>query len=170
MNNLLLWFKKWLESSSKKQKQNAALYAFGALSTFVLFVLRGASSSTSDTLESTPLYFAGVFLKLIVVLLLIVASAVIFRRWSQNGLTGKKTRQVKLLETVRLSPKQALHLVSVGDQHLLVGATDQGISLLTQVEVDLNVVETELPKAQPGTDFTLLLQTLNLHSSDASYK
>ncbi len=168
MNNLITLFKKWLETSSQKQKLTVALLVFSVLSTLGLFVIKGASGGTSDPLESTPFYFVGVFVKLIVVLLLIVASSVIFRRWMQPGSDGKKIRQVQLLETVRLSPKQALHLVSIGDQQLLVGATDQGISLLTQLELNLNASEVKSTKSQPGTDFGSLLQTFNFRSSDAS--
>jgi flagellar biosynthetic protein FliO len=161
MNKFIALFKNWLESSSRKQKLTAALLVFSILSTLGLMVIKGASGSSGDPLESTPFYFIGVFVKLIVVLLLIVASSVIFRRWLQPGGLGKRTRHVQLLETVRLSPKQALHLITVGDQQLLVGATDQGISLITQVELDLNIAETEVLNPQPATDFASLLQTFN---------
>ena len=170
MNKLVTLFKNWLETSSPKQKLTVALLVFGVLSTVGLMVMTGASGTGSDTLDSTPFYFVGVFAKLIVVLLLIVASSIIFRRWLQPGMTGKKARQVQLLETVRLSPKQAIHLVSIGGQQLLVGATDQNISLLTQVELDLPSAESEPTNPQPSTDFASLLQGFNFRSPDASSK
>lgn len=170
MNKLVTLFKNWLETSSPKQKLTVALLVFGVLSTVGLMVMTGASGTGSDTLASTPFYFVGVFAKLIVVLLLIVASSIIFRRWLQPGMTGKKARQVQLLETVRLSPKQAIHLVSIGGQQLLVGATDQNISLLTQVELDLPSAESEPTNPQPSTDFASLLQGFNFRSPDASSK
>jgi flagellar biogenesis protein FliO len=101
---------------------------------------------------------------------LIVASSFLFRRWLQPGIVSRKTRQVQLLETIRLSPKQALHLVSIGDQQLLVGATDQAISLLTQVELDLNHEEMQSISQSAGTDFPSLLQALNFRSSDSAAK
>ena len=67
---------------------------------------------------SSPLYFVGVFFKLAGVLLLLVAAAYFARRWK-----GKETfaspvskRQMAIIETLRLSPRQALHLVLVLDQ------------------------------------------------------
>ena len=170
MNKLVVLFTRWLETSSQKQKLTAALLVFSVLSTIGLFVFQGASGSSADPLESTPFYFVGVFVKLVVVLLLIVASSVIFRRWSQPRAGGKKTRQVQLLETVRLAPKQALHLVSIGDQHLLVGATDQGITLISQVELSLDMEATGSVKAQPTGDFASLLQGFGLPSADLNTK
>lgn len=161
MNRLILLFKNWLETSTQKQKLMAALLVFSILSTLGLMVMKAASASTADPLESGPLYFVSVFAKLIVVLLLIFVCSVTFRRWLQPGFSGKKTRQLQLLETMRLSPKQALHLIAVGDQQLLVGATDQGISLVTRVEPSLDLTSTE-PVAQPRTDFSSVLQAFNL--------
>ncbi len=169
MNSLLILVKKWLDTSTRKQKQTAALWTAGVIFSIVLFAVTGTSSSSSDTLDSSPFYFVGIFLKLIVVLLLIVASSVIFRRWLQPGFSGKKTRQLQLLETVRLTPKQALHLVSIGGQQLLIGATDQNISLLSPVEVNHSEIETEFKTTQP-VNFASLLNTFNTSSSDISNK
>lgn len=170
MNKLVVRLKNWLETSSPKQKLSVALLVFGVLSTLGLMIMTGASGASSDPLESTPLYFVGVFVKLIVVLLLIVVSSFIFRRWLQPGMGAGKNRQVRLVETIRLSPKQALHLVTVGNQQLLIGATDQGISLLTEVEVDLSNVETTSSSQPAGSDFSSLLGTLYFRSPDSSSK
>lgn len=80
MNKLIGLFKNWLETSSQKQKWTAVLFVFSSLSTIGLMVMTGSSEATGDSLEATPFYFIGVFVKLIIVLLLIVASSVIFRR------------------------------------------------------------------------------------------
>jgi flagellar protein FliO/FliZ len=155
--------KKWFETATQRQKLMAALLAFSLLSTLVLFAMNGSSKTAADPLGSTPLYFVGVFVKLIGVLLLIVLSSIIFRRWFQPGFSGKATRQLHLLETVRLSPKQALHLVSIGDQQLLIGATDQNVSLITHVEQSMPTSETDPIGARPVSDFGSLLQTFNLN-------
>ncbi len=42
-------------------------------------------------------------------------------------------RQITILETRRLAPRQALHLVKVGSQTFLIGATDQNLTTLAQV-------------------------------------
>jgi len=166
--NTIAMMKKWFETASQKQKLTAGLLAFSLLSTVVLLFMKGSSGSSADSLGSTPFYFVGVFVKLLGVLLLIVASSLIFRRWVQPGFRGKATRQLHLLETVRLSPKQALHLVTIGDQQLLIGATDQNISLITHVELNLNLTEVEPTNTNP--DFGSVLQNLNFPSLTDSSK
>ncbi len=41
MNALMISFKKWLQTSSQKQKYTAALLAFGLLSTIALMLMNG---------------------------------------------------------------------------------------------------------------------------------
>jgi flagellar biosynthetic protein FliO len=154
--------KKWLETSTLRQKLTAALLAFSLLATGVLLTLGRSSGTSSDTLGSTPFYFLGVFVKLVGVLLLVVASSVLFRRWANLGPKGSRVRHLHLLETVRLSPKQALHLVAIGDQQILIGATDQSIALITPVTSSLDITLVEAPQPQSGLDFASLLQTLNI--------
>lgn len=163
--NLIILIKKWIDTANPKQKLTTALLAFSLFSTIALFAMNGSSKTASDPLESTPFYFVGVFAKLIGVLLLIVLSSVILRRWFQPGWNGRSTRQLRLLETVRLSPKQAVHLVSIGDQQLLIGATDQNISLLTHVEQSLIETETDSVKAQQTLEFGSVLQVFNKQPS-----
>lgn len=157
--------KKWLETSTARQKIFAALLVFSLLATGALFALGGSSSSSTDPLGSTPLYFLGVFVKLVGVLLLIVASAVIFRRWSNFSPAGRRVRHLRLIETIRLSPRQSLHLVSVGDQQLLIGATDQAIALIAPVEGSLDVSPVEASQPQPTLDFASVLRTFNVGDS-----
>lgn len=170
MMNLMSMIKKWFETATQKQKLTAALLIFSLLSTIALFVMNGSSKTATDPLDSTPFYFAGVFVKLVGVLLLIVASSIVFRRWFQPGSAGKAARQLHLLETVRLSPKQALHLVVIGDQQLLIGATDQTVSLITHVEQSFNAAEVEPINANPASDFGSVLQNFNFQSLTRSSK
>ena len=162
MSSLFMQIKKWYETSGSKQRLMVILLAFSLLSTILLFLLTGTSGAADDPLGSTPLYFVSAFFKLIGVLLLIFVSSILFRRWSQVASGGKTTRQVRLLETIRLSPKQALHLISIGDRQFLIGATDQTVSLITQVENNLPVPPVETNTTQPVLDFGSLLQSFNL--------
>ena len=168
MNKLVALCRKWLETSSRKQKWTAALFAFSILSTLGLLMMNGETAAGGNSLESTPYYFFSVFAKLIIVLLLIVGSSILFRRYLQPGASGRKTRQVQVVESVRLSPKQAVHLISVGGRQLLIGATDQNISLITAVEPSAPEAEPERPTA--SVDFASLLQGINLHVPDVSAK
>jgi flagellar biosynthetic protein FliO len=164
MNPLMLSFKKWLQTSSQKQKYTAALLVFSLFSTFALLMMKGFSGAMDDPLQASPFYFIGVFAKLGVVLLLILACSAIFRRWSQPGSKGRKNRQLQVIETVRLSPKQALHLVTVGDHQLLIGATDQNVSLLTSVDLDLTPPQVQIDQPAIKTDLATLLQAINFRS------
>jgi flagellar biosynthetic protein FliO len=168
MNALTVSIKQWLETSSQKQKLMAALFAFSLVATVGLVIMKGSSGASDDPLQSSPLYFVGVFAKLVIVLLLILACSAIFRRWSQPVTSGRKLRQMQLIETVRLSPKQALHLVSIGDQQLLIGATDQNVSLITPVELSLDPLEEDVTHPAIRTDFASLLQTINFRSPAGS--
>jgi flagellar biogenesis protein FliO len=88
----------------------------------------GAVASTRQAL--------GVFLKLSLVIGLAYLGLFFLRRWRGSFLV-KTARQLSVLESVHLSPRQALHLVRAGGQVLLVGATDQSLTLLGQVAIEL---------------------------------
>jgi flagellar biosynthetic protein FliO len=170
MFNPVNLLKKWLETSTPRQKLTAALLVFSLVATGALFALGGSSGTSGEPLGSTPFYFLGVSVKLVGVLLLIVASAVIFRRWTNISPTGSRVRHLHLLETVRLSPKQSLHLVAIGDQHVLIGATDQSISLITPVESGLDIAPVEAVQPQSALDFGSLLQTFKSRLSTETDK
>jgi flagellar biosynthetic protein FliO len=170
MTEIIAKIRKWLEASSKKQKLVVALLAFSLLSTGMLLSLGNAASVAQDPPNSTPFYFLSAFVKLMAVLLLIVGSSVIFRRWLQPGLNGKTTRQMHLLETIRLSPKQALHLVLIGDQKLLIGATDQNVSLIAPIEDGLVPIPVEESQPQPGVDFGAMIQSFNFSNESIQVK
>lgn len=158
--------RKWFESKSTKQKWFISLLAFSLLATGALFSLSGTSSVADDPLSTSPFYFLSAFVKLIVVLLLIVGCSIVFRRWLQVGPSNKSLRQMRLVETIRLSPKQALHLVVIGDQKLLIGATDQSIALIAPVENDLAPVMEE-SQPQQGADFGSMIHAFNDYSPDS---
>jgi flagellar biogenesis protein FliO len=163
MNFSIVALRKWWDKSSKQQRTLAVLFLIGLLATGMLLMVSGSPDSQDGTIGSS-LYYAGVMVKLVGILLLIVGGGIVLRRWQSKGGRGLG-RQLGLVETVRLSPKQALHLVRVGDRHILVGATDQGIAMLT--EVDLPEREPETVQAAPAQEmpipvnFNAVLKTLS---------
>jgi flagellar biosynthetic protein FliO len=165
MNNLPMFLKRWVETSTRKQRWTTVLTVVGLFCTVALLSSNGGADKSGDPLGSTPLYFAGAFIKLVVVLLLILASAVFARRWLQPGIRAASVRKMRVMESVKLSPKQALHLVSVGDQQFLIGATDQSVTLISPVEVNLDPSPAEAANRQPGLDFGSLLQSFNINVS-----
>lgn len=161
MTSITAYIRKWLETSTQKQKVIAALAAIGILSTAVLFSLTNSASVSSDPLGSTPFYYVSAFVKLMVVLLLIVGSSILARRWFKFGPNSKATRQMQLIESVRLSPKQTLHLMRIGDQQMVIGATDQNISLLASFDGEVDPVPASASQPQPVSDFGSLLRSLD---------
>lgn len=158
MSVIIANVRKWFENSSKKQKLVASLFAFSLLATAAVFSLVNTPNVSADPLDSTP-YFISAIVKLMVVLLLIVGSSIVFRRWLQGNPGRKAVQQMRLMETIRLSPKQSLHLVVIGDQKLLIGATDQNVSLISPIEMeDLGPVPIEESQPQPGVDFGSMIR------------
>jgi flagellar biosynthetic protein FliO len=164
MNSLTTSFKKWLRTSSQKQKYTAALFALGLISTIGLMLINGSSGTMDEPLQASPFYFIGVFAKLAVVLLLILACSAIFRHGPVPGVKRRKNGQMQVIETVRLSPKQALHIVAVGDRQLLIAATDQNVSLLTAVELAPSPADVPIATPAINTDFVSLLQSFSFRS------
>lgn len=114
---------------------------------------------------STSALFLNVFLKLGLVLLLIYSGAIFLRR-RQNGGHPLHRKQIQVLETTHLSPHRSLHLVKVGGQIYLLGATDQNIQLLSQLETTEILRAENLEEADSRSvslpDFaTFFLQSLN---------
>jgi flagellar biosynthetic protein FliO len=162
--NPILAFQNWYLNASSAKKKKAVLIAIGALATLALMLTTGGGGSADGSVESTPLFFVGVAVKLGAVLLLIVGGSVILRRWYGNRLHHGSDRQMHLVETVRLSPKQALHVVEIGGQHFLIGATDHSISMLSSLELALDEVKIT-NQTQPGVNFGDLYSAINQKSN-----
>lgn len=131
----------------------------------MFLLLPQSSPSTGDTsyLNSTGFAFS-VFLKLGVVVLLIAGLAIVIRRL-QIKTRGTTSRRVEVLETVHLSPHRTLYLVTVGSKQMLIGATDQSIALLHQLDIteSLDAIEQNIDTPQSFSD--LLNKANNEHNS-----
>lgn len=105
-----------------------------------------------------------VLLKLGFVIGLIYVSLYLLRRW-QGQMTGRSTRQLRVIESLSLAPRQTLHLVRVGSQTLLIGATDQTLTQLGAVDLPPDPEPT--PEKPAPTFSSLLAQSLPLAFSPA---
>jgi len=92
-----------------------------------------AVSLPGSALPNTTMLVFDAIVKLGIVLGLFFIGVYVWKGW-RKFLPNQPQRQVTLVETTRLSQRQALHLVRGRRQLLLIGATDQGLSLLTKVE------------------------------------
>lgn len=133
---LLVW---WHDASPRKRWSSVAL-AFGIVCT-ILFILFANSYEPVSTGSipvteqmDNPAYYFGVAAKTIGVLVLIVGCAIVLKRVQKNQVGIHSDRGMSVLESIRLSPKQALHLIRVGDEYFLVGATDQNLNLISRVK------------------------------------
>lgn len=153
MTSTIEWLRTRWQKWSRRQKGTAVLAGVSVLMTGLFFLTAGAD----QPLDSDGLFYLGVFIKLVAVLLLFVGGAVILRRWQSGRPGGGLTRQLRVVESVRLSPRQALHLVEVGNRRLLIGATDQTIAFLSAVE---NAELPACPEESIPLDFGSLLRTL----------
>ncbi len=153
----------WLLNASPEKKRKAVLIGVGGIASLALFLTSGSGDAASEPIDSGPMFFIGVAVKLLAVLLLIVGGAVMLRRWKVGRPTKGPGRQMRLVETVRLTPRQAIHVVEVAGQHFLIGATDNGISILSQVNLPQpaeSPAEASPEPAQPELNFEVLFSNL----------
>jgi len=156
--NPLLSIKKWIDAGGPRRKWYVGLSIIGIICTGILLGSGGSSSSTG-MVEPDSLYFVGVIVKLVAVLLLIVGGALILRRFQIKGGFQRNQGRLNVVETIRLSQRQAIHLVRIGNQHVLIGATDQTITMLSSVDICAEDVQSTSPgQVQPS--FSQTLQTL----------
>ncbi|HEY9077918.1 MAG TPA: flagellar biosynthetic protein FliO [Anaerolineaceae bacterium] len=111
--------------------------------------------SGADLTSSTVSLGISTFFKLLVVLILIYVIAISFMQWRGNPF-ARKTQRMAVVETLQLTPKRALHLVKIGEQILLVGATDHGITLLRSFNPD-ELPEEEMAAVATGMSFSGIL-------------
>lgn len=111
------------------------LIALAALG-IIIALTNTTSSLSSSAVSESPLdsVFLGfsVFLKLTAVIILIYAAAYSYKHW-RGALPNRAPKQLSVIETTHLSPRQALHLIRVGERVILIGATDQNLNYITDI-------------------------------------
>ena len=94
---------------------------------------------------------ASMILSLLMVLALIVVSALVLKKFNiQHG----ATKDLKVISSLHISPREKLVVVQVGEQQLLLGVTAQQINLLERLEKPLE------PSKALDTNLTQSLQKL----------
>ena len=110
---------------------------------FTVFVWAAYISLTNPvaTQDGSALYSAStttivfnVVLRLMLVLALIYLCFGAYK-WVQNKKSfSQPQKRLSVLETIRLSPRQSIHIVRVDRQEYLIGATDQTMNLLSEID------------------------------------
>jgi len=136
----------WLRRYKTLQKstQITILLAVIAGTILILGIFKEPSTNETDSLARLSV---DVIIKLGIVLLLIYLSAFLFQKFGA-GVIKRRTRQMQIRETLPLSPHRALYLVQLGDRSLLIGATDQSVTLIAEIE-DIDQVEEIQTKPLP---------------------
>jgi flagellar biosynthetic protein FliO len=139
MDELLKKVNRWWRKADSRQRGYAVIAGIGILCTLLFFIATSVwqpdyevAGAGTDRLED-PLYYVGVAAKTLAVMLLIVGGAIVLKRLQNRPGRDHAERTLAIVDSTRLSPKQALHVVRVGNQHYLVGATDQSINLISTV-------------------------------------
>lgn len=152
----------WWKTATVQQKWLAGILLFSLSATGLLLALSGLPvGNPSAAADFSSWYLVSAFFKVILVLALIIGGGVVLRNYACKVTPASQHRQLRLIETVRLSPRQSMHIVKAGDKTLLVGATDQGISMLSEVTlVESPVEETTGPHGKPTLPPELNFQSI----------
>jgi len=116
----------------------------GALAFVVLMIVLSPPGFASEDPGETSLGTFGIAMELILSLGFIVILIFVFLNLMSRMRSGswiQQSRKLKIIETTNLSQRQAIHMIKVGEKFYLVGATDNSISLLTEIsdpEIDLS--------------------------------
>ena len=133
-------FASWTKRLQALPRWAQSLIGLGIMAVFILIALFGAAGDQSTVTGSggsalsTFWTILGVFWRLGLVLLIAYFSLYFLRRWQGNG-AGRAKKQFTILESHHLSPRQAIHLIQIGEQVFFIGATDQSISLISEIEM-----------------------------------
>ncbi|KAA3648375.1 MAG: flagellar biosynthetic protein FliO [Chloroflexi bacterium] len=128
-----------------------ALWSLGFSLIAVVWLLAALGGTGREATSINPLWVAlDLIIKLILVLGLIYGSLYLLRRWQGNTL-ARPDKQVRLLESTRLSPRQGLHLVQAGTRVLLIGATDNSLSTLAEIDQS-ELSDPQLISAEPFSE------------------
>jgi len=135
-----------------------AVAVVGVILYFALGWANGDSSS-----DSLAALAAQMLAKTALVLGLLFLTLAGLKRWQTGGV---RTRELSVIETLRLTPRQSLHLVRVGERHLLIGASEAQVTLLAEVAVDKALPPVGV--SAPASAFAQLLDQSRQHAVPAA--
>jgi flagellar protein FliO/FliZ len=93
----------------------------------------GGSSAPAHVSSGSA--FARLFLGMIVVVILVFAVRAFLRR-TQKGSSVRAQGDMAVVATTPLAPNRAVHLLRVGDELILVGSAEQGVTQLRVYDAD----------------------------------
>ena len=92
---------------------------------------RDFSAKPAEDLGRGELFFKMMFS--VVLVLVLGAAAVYMSKKVLPRITNLPGKEIRILETAHLGPRKAVHLISIGNQRLLIGSTNESITMLADV-------------------------------------
>ena len=96
------------------------------------------STRKSDRPSSRELFF-----KMMVSVLFLIAlgaAAIYVSKRFLPKITNLSGKEIRITETVHLGPRKAVHLLEVGERRFLIGSTNENITRLADLEMEVNKV------------------------------
>jgi flagellar biosynthetic protein FliO len=102
------------------------------------------SPASADNLGTRELFFKMMLSVLLVVVL--GAAAIYISKRFLPKITNLPGKEIRIIETVHLGPRKAVHLLKIGSQWILIGSTNESITKLADVtdalsEADLSATD-----------------------------
>jgi flagellar biogenesis protein FliO len=107
-----------------------------------LFDNQGSSDTNQTAVPNTKLSSHELFFKMMFMVLLVIALGVAVMYISKRILpkfTHLPAKRIRIIETVHIGPRKAVHLLKVDSHVILIGSTNENITKLSDI--------TESPKA-----------------------
>jgi len=96
------------------------------------------STRKSDRPSSRELFFK-MMVSVLFLIALGAAAIYVSKRFGAKiaNLSGK---EIRITETVHLGPRKAVHLLEIGERRFLIGSTNENITRLADLEMEVNKV------------------------------
>lgn len=145
MNKVTEWFQSILASLRKFPRWALILLSTGivVLLALAMVFLIPQQSPSDDIPFSNPTGLAfSVFLKMGIIIVILIGIAIVIRQM-QSKMSVIPNKRIIVIETVHLSSHRTIHLLKIENEKILVGATDQNISLLLRIPETNSLEQTE---------------------------
>ncbi len=132
----------WLRNrhSAWKERRNAGCYTGGSL-----FDNSGSLYGNQPNTESDDNPGTGeLFFKMILMVLFVFvfgAAAIYLSKKLLPRFSGLSGKRIRVIETVHLGPRKAVHLLKIGNQQLLIGSTNEKITRLADVTSEFSEMD-----------------------------
>jgi len=132
MNRINEWLLSILSSLRKFPRWALILISTGVvilLGIAMLFLIPQQNASDGINFSNPTGLAFNVFLKMGVIIVILIGIAIVIRQM-QSKMRVEPNKKITVIDTIHLSSHRTIHLISVENEKILIGATDQNISTL----------------------------------------